>query len=108
MAKKCIVQRYEDGGLRMTDLENLFASLKITWLRRLFHSNTSSKWKALLFSIMPGVENIFLIGDIFTKVLVNNCNKMFWKDVFETVYKLRKIVDIHISDSIVQPNWYSV
>lgn len=105
VAKKCITQNYEDGGLRMIDLNNLCTSLKITWIRRFL--NYTSSWKSLLLSTLPKIENIFLYGNMFTKVLSSCCTNLFWRDVFDALFKFRKIVETEVSESVVQPIWYN-
>ena len=40
------INSYEEGGIKMVDIESLIKSLRLSWLRRIFGDN-SGAWKKL-------------------------------------------------------------
>ena len=42
-----VINEYEEGGLRMTDLECMIKSLKLAWLRQIFNE-INGPWKSFL------------------------------------------------------------
>lgn len=83
----------------MIDLNNLCISLKIIWICRFL--NYIFFWKLLLFSMLLKIENIFLYGNMFIKVLLSCCINLFWRDVFDVLFKFRKIVEIEVFEFVV-------
>ena len=43
------INSYEDGGIKMTDIESLVKAVRLAWLKRVFSDNEST-WKFYLFS----------------------------------------------------------
>lgn len=44
---------------------------------------------------------------MFIKVLSSCCSNLFSKNVFDALFKFRKIVETEVSESVVQPIWYN-
>lgn len=44
---------------------------------------------------------------MFIKVSSSCCSNLFWKDVFDALFKFRKIAETEVSESVVQPIWYN-
>ena len=40
-----IINNYQDGGLKMIDIESFNKSLKTTWIKRYLGQNNQGKWK---------------------------------------------------------------
>ena len=34
-----VINKYEEGGLKTIDLESMLESLRLAWLKRIFHEN---------------------------------------------------------------------
>ncbi len=45
VSRKIIVQKYEEGGLKMIDLDSFINALKATWVKRLTNRETNGQWK---------------------------------------------------------------
>ena len=45
--RSIMVGDYENGGLRMLDLNSFKKALKLSWMRKYLNENNSGKWKLL-------------------------------------------------------------
>ena len=53
MTRLSTINEYENGGLKMIDLESMIESLQLAWLKRIFQCNNGA-WKSFLrFSLEP-------------------------------------------------------
>lgn len=76
---------YEDGGLKMININNFIAAMKCTWVRRLYNSN--SKWQNIFMSQVDK-DKFFSYGDEFIKQLKIKTVNRFWQDVLESLLLL--------------------
>ena len=53
-----VINEYEEGGVRMVDLECMVKSLRLAWLKRIF-SGTNGTWKNYLQHILSSVGGLF-------------------------------------------------
>ena len=71
-------QPYVNGGLRMIDVQKFISSLKITWMRKIF--NSESSWKRLLVLEYPQRATCYKFGSLFlTSLRIQN---PFWREFF--------------------------
>ena len=56
-----IINKYEEGGLRMVDLECMVKSLRLAWWKRSF-SGTNGTWKSYLQHIVSSVGGLFFFN----------------------------------------------
>ena len=56
-----VINEYEEGGLRMIDLECMVKSLRLAWLRRIF-SEISGPWKSFLQHLLSPLGGFFFFG----------------------------------------------
>ena len=106
IARKTIIQDYKHGGLRMVCVRSFIKSLKVTWIRRILHAAESISWYRLLFDMLP--LHFKLFTNLGNELLKNNLNKIsnrFWKDVFQSYYDLRKLVEK--DNHLFEPLWYN-
>ena len=83
--KIILTQDYNNGGLRMVDLENFIYSMKITWIRRYIHQ---PKTYFSIFNFMyPFMNDFQNFGAEFISTKIKRINNPFWKDVFSS-YKV--------------------
>ena len=72
---------YDKGGLNMIDLYSFIASMKISWLRRIFtNNNTTAK---LFHVIFPTAHTLQKRGGNYVDTLTRDNTNPFWKDVFQ-------------------------
>ena len=45
ISRKQLKRNYEEGGLKMIDLNCYINSLKCTWIKRIFDHNNKGQWK---------------------------------------------------------------
>ena len=57
-----VINEYDKGGLKMTDIDSMVMSLRLRWLKRLliFGSNDGF-WKKVLFTSSRTLWRIFLL-----------------------------------------------
>ena len=68
--RAAVVAPYDEGGLRMVDVASFAASLKISWLRRIFSlNNTLSK---MLFAMCPEMEKLQIMGGEVVNITMKN------------------------------------
>ena len=72
-----VVHRYEQGGLRVIDINKFIVALKITWLRRYFMYNT--KYVQLGKVICPCISDFDKFGSDYSKLNLNGIDNVFWK-----------------------------
>ena len=106
-----LINKYENGGLKMVDLSSLNKSLKTTWIRKYLDTSNQGKWKEIVFLelekhggslIFKGNFNkidslkTFSVKNKFTKKMLE-----IWSEVnFEGVIKTKQ-------QFLVQPLWHN-
>ena len=55
------INDYENGGLKMVDLECMIKSLRLAWLKRIFSSNRGT-WKSYLRHLLAKYGGLFLFN----------------------------------------------
>ena len=53
------INEYENGGLKMTDLESMIQSLRLAWITRTFEAYDST-WKSYLRHLLNRFQGLFL------------------------------------------------
>ena len=48
--RKQLIQNYQNGGLRMLDIDLFINSLKCSWIKRLFENKNKGQWKLFYFN----------------------------------------------------------
>ena len=61
VTRASVINKYEEGGLRMVDLECMVKSLRLAWLKRIF-SGTNGTWKSYLQHILSSVGGLFFFN----------------------------------------------
>ena len=56
-----VINEYEEGGLRMIDLECMVKSLRLAWLRRIF-SGINGPWKSFLQHLLSPLGGFFFLA----------------------------------------------
>ena len=107
IARKNLIQDFNKGGLRMICVRSFIESLKITWIRRIINVPKNTSWLTLLYDFLPQNFQHFLHFDgIYFKHIAIKTTNIFWKDVFNSFAKLRKIIDKD-ENILFQPIWYN-
>ena len=74
--RNIIINEYQNGGLRMIDIESFCKSLKATWIKKYLDEENQSKWK-ILFDL-----ELEAFGG--TAALTNNLNTKDTKDILKS------------------------
>ena len=61
VTRASVVNEYEEGGIRMVDLECMVKSLRLAWSKRIF-SGTNGTWKSYLQHILSSVGGLFFFN----------------------------------------------
>ena len=78
------------GGLGIPNIKEYIKSLKISWIRKLKYSN--SKWKYIILSAHPQIQNIDSLGPQFPIIKIKSNN--FWINVFQAYADLSNKISI--------------
>ena len=75
-----VVQNYQDGCLRMINVDIFIKTLKLTWLRRILLKN--SRYSDFIQENFPFITDCLQYGSLFIEnenIIIDN---IFWKDIF--------------------------
>ena len=74
---------YEEGGLKMPNIQSFYKALKMSWLHKLLDPFNPSPWKVLLLGYIQkwGGSNILFLSKEGLEKIAEKVNP-FWKDVF--------------------------
>ena len=85
--REIVIKKHSEGGLNMVHIQSFIDSLKLTWVRRLFSSN--SKWQAIIKTYID-LDRLANCGTDYILQCEKNCKNLFWKDVFKAWLKLEQ------------------
>jgi len=54
------INKYEEGGLKMTDLNCMIKSLRLAWIKRIFEDNNGT-WKLYLQHLLEAMGGFFFL-----------------------------------------------
>ena len=74
ISHKTVIQDYEDGGLKMIDIESFIYAIKASWVKRLIDENNKGYWKLKYAEILKKIGGNFVFSC--------NCN---YKDVHKMI-----------------------
>ena len=74
-----LMQEYNIGGLKMTNLKNYICALKSTWIRWLILND--SKYKTMFEAKYSDIKEIVNRGLEFVRKMLNDKTNKFWNDV---------------------------
>ena len=55
------INKYEEGGLKMTDLNCMIKSLRLAWIKRIFEDNNGT-WKLYLQHLLEPMGGFFFLN----------------------------------------------
>ena len=105
--RNVVTQSYEKGGLNMTDITDFIDSLKISWIRRLFKSESS--WTIFIRNKVNSLSvDVFSVGSGVGEVLCKDWNP-FWNDVFKawSRYVKNSLMSLKEAEILNHPLWYN-
>ena len=78
-----IIQNYEDGGLKMIDLDIYATSIKCTWIKRLTDENNQGFWKHILKEQIKDIGGMLLFECNLKEADIDTLNirNTFLKDI---------------------------
>ena len=74
------INDYENGGLKMVDLECMIKSLRLAWLKRIFSSNRGT-WKSYLGHLLAKYGGLFLFNCNFD--VKDQINSQFYTELLQ-------------------------
>lgn len=96
--RKYSIQKIENGGIGLPDVNVFIQALKLSWIRKLLLKNT--KWKIILETLCPEVKDLNSFGS--KKFIFSKCNQ-FWRDVFNAYDKLNSHIELDNEDITAEP-----
>jgi len=85
------INEYENGGLRMIDLESMIKSLRLAWLKRIFGSNEGA-WKSYLCVSLERFGGLFLFHCNYDIKDVH-ISSQFYSELLRWWYEFRVVFD---------------
>ena len=106
ISRKTLTLDFENGGLRMTNIETFIKSLKLTWFRRLFITNSS--W-INIFSEVTGcsITKLTQFGPSYCKQRANSTHNSFWKEALYYFAEFLESFEMKDSYILLEPLWYN-
>ena len=75
------INTYEEGGLKMTDLDSMIKAFRLTWLKRVFSSNKGT-WKSYLRYILKDYRG-FLLFSCNYNIKDLSISSQFYKELIQ-------------------------
>ena len=107
IARKTMYQDFNNGGCRMTHIPSFIKALKLTWIRRLLHSNSS--WVHLFNDeCNSSIGELCQFGNEYILKCQKETKNKFWKDVLQSLYEFNVLLPKTENLSILKlPIWYN-
>ena len=103
--RSILTRDYNNGGLRMVDLENFIYSMKITCIRRYIHQPKHFSIVNFMYPFMNDFQNF---GAEFISTKIKRINNPFWKDVFSSYKVFLDSLKPRTWDQFLsQPIWFN-
>ena len=104
--RKTVTQEYQNGGLKMINLDNYIKGLKSTWIRRLLIDN-NAEWQKLV-SYLFNSEKLIKTRSGYIDEIQGTLKNKFWLDVLSAYKEIQNKSLIHNSeDFLSKPLWYN-
>ena len=84
------INEYENGGLKMIDLESMIKSLRLAWLKRIFQCNNGA-WRSFLRFLLEPFGGLFLFHCNYDIKEIHISSK-FYSKLLLNLHKKRKSV----------------
>ena len=89
----------------MIDIYSFIASLKSTWIRRLFIDDNKT-WKTIIEDTID-TRLLANCGDSYIDVCIRNVTNAFWRDVLKYQKKILNIMEGNEDIHLMTPIWYN-
>ena len=100
------IQNYENGGLRMIEVDTFMKSLKLTWLRRILL--TKNKYSDFAYANFPCISNCLQYGSKYIDSNNINIDNEFWKYIILSLNVfLDRVKPSSWNELLSTPLWYN-
>jgi hypothetical protein len=92
--RSIIINEYEEGGLKMPNIQSFYKALKMSWLHKLLDPFNHSPWKVLLLGYIQkwgGLQKRHHFHNIFCSYTY--CHLFLSKDL--TIWAGSRVLNIH-------------
>ena len=103
--RNIITKDYDQGGIKMIDIYSFIASLKSTWIRRLFIDDNKT-WKTIIEDTID-TRLLANCGDSYIDVCIRNVTNAFWRDVLKYQKRILNIMEGNEDIQLMTPIWYN-
>ena len=83
------INSYEDGGIKMTDIESLVKAVRLACLKRIFSDNEST-WKCYLLHLLRDVSGLLLFKCNYAMNDLS-INSVFYRELLERWLQFRNL-----------------
>jgi len=89
--RKRLHQPYENGGLKLTDINNFLNAIKAGWVKRFLDKNNHGKWKLLLHEKLKNFGTSLIFESNLDEAIIHNISKenLFLKDILTAWQKIK-------------------
>ena len=102
-----LTQDFQEAGLRMVNLENFIAALKVSWIRRISMSQ-ETPYLSLFEKTVSPVAKLLQLGPDYGKILVQKTNNIFWREVILSWKKFCENERLDGNEDILSTSlWYN-
>lgn len=99
-------QKYDNGGLKMVNLEKFATALKITWFRRIISG--PKKWQTSFDKIVTEYPYFWKTGPVYIAKKLITISNPFWRDVLKSwteFYGMR--TNLTLDNIRQEPLWFN-
>ena len=105
-----LTSNFLDGGLKMTNIYNFVAALKISWIRRFYnvHSNGTS-WATLARLIIGPSEKLLTLGSNYSAKIARETKNKFWCETLNSWsnFLVKLTLSKSLPEALSLPIWYN-
>ena len=107
VSHKVLIQNYEDGGLKMLDIDLFLIALKASWVKRIIDGNNRGQWKLKYKKMLSqvGGDFFFHCNYHYLDVQKHFPSQNFFRDILESWCKLNYKEDYHVTEQILWNNY---
>lgn len=107
VSRKTLQLGYDKGGCRMVHIDTYIKSLKLTWIRRLLHSN--SEWSMFFNEVINcNTANLIQFGSKYSKQKANSTTNLFWKETLSYFADFLLFIEQKCEhDILLEPLWFN-
>ena len=105
IARRAVINTFDNGGLDVTDLESSIKSLRLAWISKLCSSNSLPPWKCYITHLLKPFGGLFFLHCNYN-IHDYDINPIFYSEMLQwwSEFRLRHATESASFDSIIWNN----